>query len=171
MNWGAESLPPHGQPPGSGPRCRVLISCRRRRDHLLIVGLRAESAPRHFCAQAGSCPGNAFAAAVSAGVSLRKLSNSSLSVPRWRMRSVHHSYGFEIVADPFSVKRDSSSTSLALARFTDSSVVSTQPDPRFSPVSTLPLCINSSCCCMLACSCLHQATKRPRADVARLPSM
>jgi hypothetical protein len=62
---------------------------------------------------------------------------------------------------PFSVKRDFSSASLALARFTDSSVVSTQPDPRFSPVSTLPLCINSSCCCRLACTCLHQATKRP----------
>ena len=28
-------------------------------------------------------------------------------VPRWRMRSVHHSYGFEIVADPVSVKKDS----------------------------------------------------------------
>src|SRR6185503_5145704 len=70
----------------------------------------------------------------------------------------------------FRSDRDSSSASL-LARFTDSPVVSTQPDPRFSPVNTLPLCINSSCCCMLACSCLHQATKRPRADEARLPSI
>src|SRR6185369_6731069 len=58
---------------------------------------------------------------------------------------------------------------VCLARFTDSPVVSTQPDPRFSPVNTLPLCINSSCCCMLACSCLHHATKRPGADVGRLP--
>jgi len=30
---------------------------------------------------------------------------------------------------------------VCLARFTDSPVVSTQPDPRFSPVNTLPLCI------------------------------
>src|SRR6185295_7389159 len=60
---------------------------------------------------------------------------------------------------------------VCLARFTDSPVVSTQPDPRFSPVNTLPLCINSSCCCMLACSCLHHATKRPGADVGRLPSI
>jgi hypothetical protein len=42
-------------------------------------------------------------------------------------------YGFEIVADPVSVKRDSSSASLALARSIDWVVVSAQPDPRFSP--------------------------------------
>ena len=76
---------------------------------------------------------------------------------------VSYSYGFETVADPVSVKRDSSSASLALARSIDSQVVSTQPDPRFSPVSTLSVCMSSSCCCMLVCSCLHQATKRPGA--------
>jgi hypothetical protein len=53
-------------------------------------------------------------------------------------------YGFEIVADPVSVKRDSSSVSLALARSIDWVVESAQPDPRFSPVSTLPVSINSA---------------------------
>ena len=139
---------------------RIAVSCASRLPLRSLRGSACGSSLLlHFCTAQPSCL-LAFC-----GASLKT------SVPRWRMRSVHHSYGFEIVADPFSVKRDSSSTSLALARFTDSSVVSTQPDPRFSHVSTLPLCISSSCCCMLACSCLHQATKRPRADVARLPSM
>jgi hypothetical protein len=48
----------------------------------------------------------------------------------------------------------------ALARSIESPVVSTHPDPPFSPVSTLPASIIWSCCCRLACSCLHQATKR-----------
>ena len=80
-------------------------------------------------------------------------------------------YGFEIVADPFSVKSDFSSANWALARSIELPVVSTQPDPRFSPVSTLPANIISSCCCRLACSCLHQATKRPGAVDALLPLM
>ena len=82
-----------------------------------------------------------------------------------------HCYGFETVAEPVSVKRDSSSASLALTRSIDSAVMSTQPDPRFSPVSTLPVSMSSSCCSRLACSCLHQATKRPAADVAWAPSI
>lgn len=45
--------------------------------------------------------------------------------------------GFETVAGPASVKSDSSSASLSLARLLDSMVVSTQPDPRSSPVRTL----------------------------------
>ena len=66
-------------------------------------------------------------------------------------------YGFEIVADPFSVKSDSSSANRALARSIELPVVSTQPDPRFSPVSTLPANIISSCCCRLACpACTKQ---------------
>jgi hypothetical protein len=39
-------------------------------------------------------------------------------------------------------------------------VVSIHPAPMSSPVRTLPACISSSCCSMLACSCLHQAMKR-----------
>ena len=46
-------------------------------------------------------------------------------------------YGFEIVAEPFSVKSDSSSANRALARSIELPVVSTQPDPRFSPCQYL----------------------------------
>jgi hypothetical protein len=70
----------------------VLISSRRRRDHLLIVGLRlnlllAIFVPRRVLALGNRHSGVSvalrrevlpFAAALSAGVSLRKLSNSSL---------------------------------------------------------------------------------------------
>src|SRR6478752_6473476 len=69
------------------------------------------------------------------------------------------------VAFPASVKRSFSSASRALARSIDSAVVSIQPAPMSSPVRTLPVSMSSSCYCMLACSCLHQAMKRPGADV------
>jgi len=45
--------------------------------------------------------------------------------------------GFETMADPVSVRMDSSSASLASARFFDSMVVSTQPESRSSPVRAL----------------------------------
>ena len=78
INWGAESLPPHGQPRVRDLGVDVLISCRQRRDHLLIVGLRLNLLLAIFVPRRVLALGNPFAAALSAGVSLRKLSNSSL---------------------------------------------------------------------------------------------
>jgi hypothetical protein len=72
----------------------------------------------------------------------------------------HRDSGFTTVAFPASVKRSLSSARRALARSIESPVVSIQPVPISSPVRTLPACSSSSCCSMLACSCLHQAMKR-----------
>ena len=72
----------------------------------------------------------------------------------------HKDSGFTTVVFPASVKRSLSSARRALARSIESPVVSIQPAPISSPVRTLPACSSSSCCSMLACSCLHQAMKR-----------
>ena len=67
------------------------------------------------------------------------------------------------VAFPASVKRSLSSARRALARSIELLVVSIQPAPMSSPVRTLPAFKSSSCCSILACSCLHQAMKRSEA--------
>ena len=77
-----------------------------------------------------------------------------------RARPNHSELGLTTVALPASVRRSFSSESRALARSIDSLVVSIQPAPISSPVRTLPACKSSSCCSMLACSCLHHAMKR-----------
>ena len=83
----------------------------------------------------------------------------------WSSGKIDLLAGFETVADPVSVRSDSSSASLSLTRFFDSALVFTQPDPRSSPVKTLLASRSSSCCCRLACSCLHQAMNRSGADI------
>ena len=76
-------------------------------------------------------------------------------------RSERHCWpGFVTVAAPELVRSDFNSESLALARSIDPAVVSTQPAPVSSPVLTLPFSMSSSCCSILASSCLHQAMKR-----------
>lgn len=76
-------------------------------------------------------------------------------------RSERHCWpGFVTVAAPELVRSDFNSESLALARSIDPAVVSTQPAPVSSPVLTLPFSMSSSCCSILASSCLHQVMKR-----------
>ena len=67
-------------------------------------------------------------------------------------------YGFEIVAEPFSVKSDSSSANRALARSIESPVVSTQPDPRFSLLSVpcRPTSFRAAAADSLAPACTKQ---------------
>ena len=68
--------------------------------------------------------------------------------------------GLMTVVFPSSVRSSLSCESRLLARSIASSVLSIQPDPMSSPILTLPDAISSSSCSILACSCLHQATKR-----------
>jgi len=105
------------------------------------------------------------------GLEFSTLAVDDLRGERQCTRRGYRDSGFTTVAVPASVKRSFSCARRALARSIDSSVVSTQPAPMSSPVRTLPDTISSSSCSMLACSCLHQATKRPGADVVWAPSI
>jgi hypothetical protein len=93
---------------------------------------------------------------------------SAASEPK-RSAKAYLSPGLDAVPDPASVKSCSSSASLSLMRLTDSSVVSTQPSPRSSPVRTFPDSKSSSCCCRLPRSCLLHAIKRPGAGMTEHP--
>lgn len=74
--------------------------------------------------------------------------------------------GLETAAAPDSVNSAFRSASLALARCIEIAVVSIQPAPVSSPVRTSPFSMSSSCCSILASSCLHHAMNRSGADMA-----